>query len=542
MCSERILVRLRLTENGRQEQKQSILGVIKKAIPPLQQLRTRQLKRLRDVVDLTLARMKSVTRLGDAWTKHQTAGSLKSLVVGMHDLWQVEQLRTILEAIPNREVDPSSRTNLLNTIKKVARYCEAAQMLCRIAKKYPMVHNMTVVPVELPEQAFDRSIPKDPPTLDSVLKRFQILRKQANIGKLYRILQVPKDKANSLFSEQLSKTLAEAKIHAEIQIVFHYELNRTLKPPRIVRSSKSACFLCNTFISMYKEIYTPRCHGRLYSAWRLPQLSAFMGLQTTLNGVLEQLIDRSLRTMLSTGKKIMYPFPNESSLCSLPMSASTSIPASSTSTEQIESKHEQNEEIENGHIVDDSIMHEQVEGRQAESQAVPTSDPLLTEYCGPKASSDISDDKPENIVDLLRGVTELPESVSKNAAVNSSQLTVSSVSEQSEIDLVENLEVLQKLKHHGSSRLYKAGPLEVLLECTSEPSQPSRSGTSLSNTPIKIKWLSQKELEACHEDKDFEIIDADSLSNGTDVGIQGRDIIYIAARGSVLRIEFCRQP
>ncbi|KAF7528068.1 hypothetical protein G7054_g10251 [Neopestalotiopsis clavispora] len=522
MCSERILVRLRLAENSRQVQKQPIVAVINEAIPPLERLKAGKLQHLHSVIDRTLDKMKSVIKLLDVWKRYQTADSLKNLVIGIHDLWQVGQLQAILEAIPNRDMNPSPRKNLHNTIKKVARYHEAAKILCRIAKKSPTVQNMVVVPVELPKEAFDRSAAiEQQPTLESVLDKFEILRKKGNIDKLYHVLKVEKEQAGNLFSKRLSRTLAEAKIHAEIQIVCYSELNRTLKTPRIVRSSKTACFLCDTFISMYKEICTPRCHGKLYPGWRLPQLPAFAGLQTALNEVLEQLINRSLRTMLSTGRKIMYPDPSESSLCSLPISASTLVLPISRASEQVEEEQVEEEQVE----------EEQVE-EETESHTIPPADPLLTEHCESESSSEISDNKPGTMDDVAKGDPELLES--NSAPVDSRQSAASAVSGKSDTDLIEGLEVLQSIRRQGSSRLYRAGPLEIYLEGPSEPSQSSRSDTRSSDIPVKIKWLSQEELGARHTDNDVKVIDADLLGSGSEVGIKAdRDSMLQEAIGTI---------
>ncbi|KAH7303693.1 hypothetical protein BKA65DRAFT_225964 [Rhexocercosporidium sp. MPI-PUGE-AT-0058] len=63
---------------------------------------------------------------------------------------------------------------------------------------------------------------------------------------------------------------ANCKIHAEIQLLFLYELHPGRPQPRVICSSKSACYLCNLFFHLYGGFHVPRTHGRLYDKWILP--------------------------------------------------------------------------------------------------------------------------------------------------------------------------------------------------------------------------------------------------------------------------------
>jgi hypothetical protein len=65
-------------------------------------------------------------------------------------------------------------------------------------------------------------------------------------------------------------TLKKVEIHAEIQLLFYCELKASELPPRVICSSKDACFLCNALIFTHGNMHTPRSHGRLYPGWRLP--------------------------------------------------------------------------------------------------------------------------------------------------------------------------------------------------------------------------------------------------------------------------------
>lgn len=60
------------------------------------------------------------------------------------------------------------------------------------------------------------------------------------------------------------------KVHAEIQLLLFYELHPEKCKPRVICSSKSACYLCNLFVRLHGHFYMPRCHGVLYEKWTLP--------------------------------------------------------------------------------------------------------------------------------------------------------------------------------------------------------------------------------------------------------------------------------
>ena len=108
------------------------------------------------------------------------------------------------------------------------------------------------------------------------------------------------------------------KVHAEIQLLFFYELHPDLPRPRIICSSKSACYLCNLFFRIHGGFYVPRTHGRLYEKWILPdwldvpveRRRDLAVILTRLKATLENKIER-------TSRPKRYLHPNESVLLPL---------------------------------------------------------------------------------------------------------------------------------------------------------------------------------------------------------------------------------
>jgi len=158
MCSVRILCRLRFIPNSRDIPKQPIKELLQEAVNAIRWL---EKETVQDTGLLLLSRLfveraKEVIQLVDAWSKHRKPARLEDLVEGVNGLWRVGGLQDLLGAIPNRIMGPTSRKNLLNIISKVARYREAARFLYRTAKKIPLVRQMKIVFVNLPQNAFQK--------------------------------------------------------------------------------------------------------------------------------------------------------------------------------------------------------------------------------------------------------------------------------------------------------------------------------------------------------------------------------------------------
>jgi hypothetical protein len=106
-------------------------------------------------------------------------------------------------------------------------------------------------------------------------------------------------------------------VHAEIQLLFFYEAQPNLPRPRIICSSKSACYLCNLFFHLHDSFQVPRTHGRLYSKWTLPDwLDIPLERRSSLGVIATSLraeIDSQFR-VISRAKKQPCCHPNESVL------------------------------------------------------------------------------------------------------------------------------------------------------------------------------------------------------------------------------------
>ncbi|RYP42521.1 hypothetical protein DL767_000209 [Monosporascus sp. MG133] len=136
--------------------------------------------------------------------------------------------------------DPGARDNLINTLGKVSRYREAAAYLYSTARRLALARKMQIVTVELPKKAFDR-VPTDQYT-PWFQQTIAANHAPGQLGYICLLLGVSEQEAQKLFAQQSRKTLKEAKIHAEVQLIHYCELHSSSMAlwPRVIRSSKDA--------------------------------------------------------------------------------------------------------------------------------------------------------------------------------------------------------------------------------------------------------------------------------------------------------------
>lgn len=118
--------------------------------------------------------------------------------------------------------------------------------------------------------------------------------------------------ARTDFQSRMSNCPVSWKVHAEIQLLLFYEQQPHVSRPRIIGSSKSACYLCDLFIQLHGEFSNPRTHGKLYDRWILPEHAVNGHLVPVIdefNAALEVKIQDTLRN-----KTRPLPNPNESVL------------------------------------------------------------------------------------------------------------------------------------------------------------------------------------------------------------------------------------
>ena len=195
-------------------------------------------------------------------------------------------------------LDPSVRGFLPEAISKLGRYYSVANDLVDAARnsRYTISRHILIESLEKP--AIDASS-----ITDGLLGFEAVFRR--NIGLLHeqgdwQRHTGPLKVARTRFQSRISYCATAWKIHAEIQLLFFYEEKPNVPHPRMICSSKSACYLCDLFIKCHGQFLTPRTHGKLYDKWSLPERSPIAANPSIVIGLI--LSDRA-------SSRIVPPLP-----------------------------------------------------------------------------------------------------------------------------------------------------------------------------------------------------------------------------------------
>ncbi|KAF1949449.1 hypothetical protein CC80DRAFT_598904 [Byssothecium circinans] len=237
--------------------------------------------------------------------------TLLSIMIVATEIWRTHQtsLEALFDRIPNSEMDPTTKESTICQLEKLAHYVPTAKSLLRKAGSLPVFQSVKVQSVYFSPADMRTGLHHSATKLmgllvSSVYKGRKGL--QENIKK-----QVTENNANQSY-----------KVHAEIQLLFHYELFTVKYPPRVLKSSKHACFLCDLFIKKHGRFHIPKTHGRVYELWMIPELAG-LNMKTkaqqqwsstiqVFNTAVEEWISK-----LAAAKKAKLTDPRESGIFSL---------------------------------------------------------------------------------------------------------------------------------------------------------------------------------------------------------------------------------
>lgn len=268
------------------------------------------------------ARLESLTTL-----EAKSDPGLKILTLMVMTCQHVHARRTLDQVLARSTLlDPSSTKKIAMTISKLNRYFSVSRFLLQAARRYSVFSRIRISVIkfrapELPPMELD---PKTVSVIDNLLEG---PKRRTMISRLHV------ESSTGIQDYIRQGATLPVPVHAEIQLLFYYENSCSNVPPRIICSSKQACFLCNLFFKIHSRFIIPSSHGRLYEKWALPAAVESMGKDAkgnilTVLGDFVLAIDNVLtREMRLTGKP--YPMPYESMIL---LSAACSQSNQSTST------------------------------------------------------------------------------------------------------------------------------------------------------------------------------------------------------------------
>lgn len=268
---------------------------------------------------ITSIRSKSI-RLSDKFSDFETARRCNNSPSVSQDVliellkeievFDVEGLQQVLRL--SRKIDPSVKIYLPKALSKIGCYFRFACDLIDGARspETTIFRSISIQPMEGPR--FDM------PFITNRSMNFDQAAQRVTGSSYQHLLNaygLVVSNARTNFEKRLSNHRIPWKVHAEIQLLFRYKQQPQVSRPRIISSSKSACYLCNLFIQLHGGFHVPRTHGRLYDRWVLPE-GAFSELAVnahllsaieSFNAALEAKVKGILRTNTRS-----LPHPEES--------------------------------------------------------------------------------------------------------------------------------------------------------------------------------------------------------------------------------------
>ncbi|KAK4132321.1 hypothetical protein BT67DRAFT_425741, partial [Trichocladium antarcticum] len=252
---------------------------------------------------------------------------MKRVLRAAYRLSRTTDLGSIFAELTTSGLEPGTKAGVATRLNKLAQYRESCLYLLRTAKKFALFDNAEVVCVSLDPHLFSRNLTTSPKScLASCLSRCQT-GTRTDLG--HKRIQARLKTDDSHFKSTVRKVLTESRVHAEVQIVCYYELQPVSKTPRVICSSKDACYLCNLFIQLHGTFHIPKTHGNLYPRWQLLPISTLNHVLARINKCLETQIREIIGDIMANpGSKLMLS-ANENESTVFPFSTSLSALASS---------------------------------------------------------------------------------------------------------------------------------------------------------------------------------------------------------------------
>ena len=282
-------------------------------------------------------------------------------------------------------------------------------------------------------------------------------------------------------------------------------------------------FLCNAFIHMHGRMHTTRSHSRLYPVWRLPFAPTLRVLEQRFDVLLESRINAGLRALLSRSRKTAYPDPNESTLLTLPLSASTLrsllVAQGDTIMEGTPMllSNATNMETDKNAI---SIRSED----RLEDLSEDGSEEMLEEESGDKSESNPTVSSAKSAGDIGMGTAN----ISKQTPTSSFEVTSNA---SNSVEMMQGRPLVLKVNTGILARA--AERLHIHVEYQDQNAIMRRA----ERVTHSLEWLHDAEAEELAASKGISLIDVEQMEGQITRELDDDGCVFIAARGLVVRIK-----
>lgn len=438
--------------------------------------------------------------------------------------------KDVVESMEDHPMDRLAKHRLHSCLSKIARYRQSAVFLSRMAKKIPIMRLATVDLVHLDPVVYQRTLHDlGPSNLKTVLRAIPYGKGTLQINNLPSWVQ----KFQGRFSQSVDMALRESKIHAEVQVVAHYEgASSEVVRPRVIASSKDACYLCHTFIRLHGKYSMPKSHGRIYTGWRLPAAHHMEASEHKLHNYLNQGILKNVAKFARVNKKPPLTLPNESTLFPLNISASTilscpDLPSQIRHDETIGQSLSKALGLENNAKTDEDQPYQHLDPWHSRS-------PLHRAKCSTVDTEDVvSLVPPCNEIAANKANDKLGEDLDKPKQQDDNKSRTTSPTPDNGTDSVSSI-VTQAQRHDpplpGPIQFRKGRFFHDNIEMFIEDS----------SSDTKLRWMTSAESAEVLRDNPGRIIDALSLETGTETSYLHNgsgNISYFAFGQQVIMID-----
>lgn len=248
-------------------------------------------------------------------TNLTTANCLSRIIRAAKEL-NPSELTSMLSKIP--KLEPSSVRKWPQLLKKIGRYSVISHRLvhCGVGKFSKLFQQTSVSPVVAPPGDLACMLPNLNFFEEAIRQRVHHLHFTSSKKKERNHLQGFKygklDEAQRHYSKCLSAP-KQGRIHAEMQLVMHYEHSCDARKPRVIASNKKACYLCNLFLAFHQTFKLPETHGTIYDTW-VPPVAMKEEVQTkfaSTMSLMAQALDKKIQDTLFAPLRQLCP-PSES--------------------------------------------------------------------------------------------------------------------------------------------------------------------------------------------------------------------------------------
>ena len=182
------------------------------------------------------------------------------------------------------------KKSVASKIRKIGRYHAISRYLIKDARNLKQLFSRITIAFLLPSA----TPPPGPVTFEYAL---QCVSESQVPGDLRSAIAAYKKKSITSVQDDFDRRLLESttrwKVHAEIKLLLYYESHNGFRAPRVICSSKKACYLCDLFIKNHHgKYFMPRTHGKLYDKWTLPPSAG--ALSNTNSLLMQRCIEQTI--------------------------------------------------------------------------------------------------------------------------------------------------------------------------------------------------------------------------------------------------------